>query len=67
MAKTPRSAFLHPVRFDGIVSSICLRCLLTIARKPNETDLLKSENAHVCADLNLGLMFHPEHATDAAG
>lgn len=65
MAKAPRSAFLHAFRFDGIISSICRRCQMTIASKPNEIDLRKPEDAHICADLNLRALFQSEQVADA--
>jgi len=31
-----------------------------IATRPNEIDLCKHENAHICADFSLGKLFHQE-------
>jgi hypothetical protein len=63
VAKALRSAFLHAFRFDGSISSICRRCQITIASKPNEIDLRNPEDAHICSDFSMRGMLHPEFET----
>ena len=62
--KTPPMAFLHAFRSDGTISSICRRCQLTIASKPNEVELRKPEDAHVCSGLSFRTFFSPEESKD---
>lgn len=65
MANALRRPFLHAFRFDGSISSICRRCQMTVARKPNEIELLQPEDAHTCGDLNFRRMLHPEQVVDS--
>lgn len=65
MAKILRPAFLHAFRFDGIISSICSQCHVTVASKPNEIDLRKPEAEHTCASFNLGRIAR-SHEPDAS-
>lgn len=62
---TPPPEFLHAYRSDGTISSICRRCQVTIASKPNEVELRKPEDAHVCSGLNFRAFFYPENSTDS--
>jgi hypothetical protein len=64
VAQTPPRVFLHAFRSDGTISSICRRCQVTIASKPNEIDLRKPEDAHICSDFSLRGMFHRERMAD---
>lgn len=65
MAETPPRIFLHSFRSDGSISSICRQCQVTIGSRPNEIDLRKLEEVHVCSDFNLRELFHPERVADA--
>jgi hypothetical protein len=56
--------FLHASRSNGTISSICRRCLVTIASKLNEVDLLKPEGAHICSDFSLRGMLYPEQVAE---
>ena len=62
--KAPPAAFLRAYRSDGTIYSICRRCQLTIASKPNEVDLRKPEDAHVCSSLSFRAFFSPEELKD---
>jgi len=53
--------FLHALRRDGYISSICRECQTLVATKPNEIDLRQWENDHVCTGLNVGNLLHPEN------
>ena len=67
MAESVRPAFLHAFQANGTISSICRRCLRTIASKPNEIDLRKLEDAHTCLNNSMRGVFHadmPEEAQD---
>jgi len=57
--------FLHAFCSDGTISSICRRCQMIIASKPNEIDLRNPEGAHVCLESSLRRMFRPERVADA--
>ena len=48
MAQTLPRIFLHAYRSDGMISSICRRCQVTVAINPNEIELRLSErDAHL--------------------
>ena len=67
MAQTLPRIFLHAYRSDGTISSICRRCLVTVAIKPNEIELRVLEGAHICSNLDLNRLLHPERLTNAKG
>lgn len=54
--------FLHAFHSDGIISSICRRCQMTVASKANEIDLRKPEDDHICSGFGLRGMLNPEQA-----
>jgi hypothetical protein len=60
VAKSPRPPFLHAFRSDGSISSICRRCQRTIASVPNEIDLQRPEDTHICLDFSLRGLFYPD-------
>jgi hypothetical protein len=62
VAQSARPIFLHAYRVDGSISSICRECQVIVATKPNEIDLRKPEDAHVCSNLDLRRLLHPEDA-----
>ena len=62
--KATPPTFLHASRSDGTISSIGRRCQLTIASKPNEVELRKPEDAHVCSSLSFRTFFSPEELKD---
>jgi hypothetical protein len=39
----------HRRKLDGSFDSICLNCMSTVANSMDETELVKFDNAHVCA------------------
>jgi hypothetical protein len=63
VAQTSLRVFLHAFRSDGTISSICRRCQMTIATKPNEIDLRQQEEAHICSNLDLGVRSRPGRVT----
>lgn len=65
MAQTLPRIFLHAYGSDGTISSICRRCQVTVASKPNEIELRMSEGAHICSNLDLNKLLHRERLTDA--
>jgi hypothetical protein len=62
--RLPR-VFLHALHSDGTVSSICRRCQMTVATKPNEVDLRKPEEGHICSNLDLGGLLHSKRLAEA--
>ena len=58
------AVFLHAYRSDGSISSICRRCQVTIASKPNEVDLRKPEAVHICSSLSFRAFFYPDELMD---
>lgn len=62
MAQPSPRVFLHAFGSNGTISSICRRCQMTVASKPNEIDLRKLEEAHICSDFSLRGMFNPGQA-----
>jgi hypothetical protein len=65
VAQTLPRIFLHSYRSDGTVSSICRRCQVTVAIKPNEIELRMREGTHVCSNLDLSRLSNRERLTDA--
>ena len=65
MAQTSPRVFLHAFRSDGTISSICRRCQMTVATKPNEIELRKPEGAHICSNLDLSGLLHPKRIAEA--
>lgn len=65
MAQTLPRIFLHAYRSDGKISSICRRCQVTVAIKPDEIELRMPEGAHICSNLDLNRLLHRERLTDA--
>lgn len=65
MAQTSPRVFLHAFRSDGTISSICRRCQTTIATKPNEIELRKPEETHICSNLDFGGISHPKRLSGA--
>lgn len=62
MTESTYRVFLHALRADGSISSICRHCLMVVAIELNEIDLCEPEHAHVCSNLDLRVLFHPEEA-----
>lgn len=60
MAESVLPTFLHAFQANGTISSICRRCLRTIATKPNEIDLRKLEDAHTCLGYSVVGMFYAD-------
>lgn len=54
MTQTSPRVFLRAFRSDGNISSICRRCQTTVATKPNEIELRKPEEVHICSNLDFG-------------
>ena len=65
MAESVRPTFLHAFQANGTISSICRRCLRTIARKPNEIDLRKLEDSHTCLDYSMRGIFYADSPKEA--
>jgi hypothetical protein len=60
VAESVRPTFLHAFQANGTISSICRRCLRTIASMPNEIDLGKLEDSHTCLDYSMRGMFYAD-------
>jgi len=41
--------FLHRMKADGSIDSICMSCLTTISSQRSETELEREEEDHVCS------------------
>jgi hypothetical protein len=65
VAQTLPRIFLHAYRSDGTISSICRRCQVTVAIKPNEIELRMPEGTHICSNLDLNRLFHRQRPTEA--
>jgi len=65
VAQTLPRIFLHAYGSDGTISSICRRCQVTVAIKPNEIELQVPEGAHICSNLDLNRLWHRERLTGA--
>jgi hypothetical protein len=48
MVLTPPTFFPHRRNRDGSFDSVCLKCLLTIAKAKTEADLAKHDRYHAC-------------------
>jgi hypothetical protein len=57
--------FPHRKNPDGSWDSICGRCFLTIATKPDETDLKAAEDAHDCDALALSYVLKQQERQEA--
>jgi len=65
VADSIRPTFLHAFQANGTISSICRRCLRTIASMPNEIDLRKLEGTHSCMDYSMRGMFYADMPKEA--
>jgi hypothetical protein len=53
MTYQTRPTFPHVYNPNGITSSICSECLVTIAASKDERELARLERAHVCDPVRL--------------
>ena len=65
MAEYAGPTFVRAMQPNGTISSICRRCLRTVANRPDDIDLRKLEDAHTCRDLRVSGMYYPDTPKDA--
>jgi len=53
----PQRTFRHRHGSDGVVSSICCECLVTVATAHVECGLMQNEEAHVCDPVRIYQLF----------